>query len=271
MRDVYVALDAAVGRLLAAAGPRTHVFVLCSHGMGTCAGGNFLLDEVLCRLEGIRPPVRRWRALDTLLWFWQRLPWSVRARLASIRDPLVRRIDEKRPLPDVDRRCFQVPHNDAYGALRINVRGREPAGRVERGAEYDELCASLTRDLMALRNADTGAPVVNRVLKMADLYGGPNVDALPDLLVEWNRDAPIRRATSEKTGLVSGTDRQHRSGDHKPDGLFFATGPGFGSGPLAERVSVLDFAPTIASLLSVPLPGVEGRPIRELLEPVAVP
>jgi hypothetical protein len=237
--------------------------------MAACAGGNFLLDEVLRRLEGARPAATRRRALDPILWLWQRLPWSVRLRLAPIRNPLVRRIDERRPSPDTALRCFQVPHNDAYGALRINLRGREPAGRVDRGAEYDALCVSLIRDLTALRNAESGAPAVNGVLKMAEIYDGPNLDSLPDLLIEWNRDAPIRSVTSEKTGLVSGTDRQHRSGDHRPQGLFFATGPGFGSGPLAERVSILDFAPTIARLLSVPLPGAEGRPIRGLAAPLA--
>ena len=121
---------------------------------------------------------------------------------------------------------------------------------------------------MELRNGETGAPVVGRVLRTADLYSGPNLDCLPDLLVEWNRGAPIRSVTSEKTGLVCGVDRQQRSGDHTPEGLFFATGPGFGAGPLAEPVSMLDFAPTITDLLSVSFPGAEGKPIRELVAPL---
>jgi predicted AlkP superfamily phosphohydrolase/phosphomutase len=105
---------------------------------------------------------------------------------------------------------------------------------------------------------------VRRVLKVPDLYTGPRLASLPDLLVEWSREAPIRRVTSAKTGLVTGVDPQRRSGDHRPEGIFFTTGPGLGGGPLAERVSIIDFAPTIASLLSVPFPGAEGKPIREV-------
>jgi predicted AlkP superfamily phosphohydrolase/phosphomutase len=267
LRDVYVAIDAAVGRLLSEVGPRTHVFVLCTHGMGPCIGANFLLDEVLARLQGV-PLVKRRGPMDALLWLWQRLPRSLRARLALVRDPLVKRIDETRPIADSSRRCFQIPNNDGNGAVRINLRGREPAGRVTPGAEYDALCASLIRDLTTLRNAETGTPAVNRVMKIAEVCDGPNLASLPDLLVEWNREHPIRALVSEKTGLVTGVDPQNRTGDHKPDGLFFATGPGLAVGPLAGRVSIMDFAPTIATLLSVPLPGVEGKPIRELLPPL---
>ena len=192
------------------------------------------------------------------------IPWSLRERLAPIRDPLVRWMDDKRATPDPTRPYFQVPHNDGHGAIRINLRGRDPAGCVEPGVEYEGLCDALSRDLMALRNADTGAPAVTRVMRIRDLFRGPKLDRLPDLLVEWSRDAPLRSVSSEKTGVVSGVDPQLRTGDHKPDGLFFATGPGVGAGPLDERVSMLDFAPTITALLSVPFSG-EGRPILELL------
>jgi predicted AlkP superfamily phosphohydrolase/phosphomutase len=75
---------------------------------------------------------------------------------------------------------------------------------------------------------------------------------------------------SEKAGLVSAFDPQLRVGDHKPDGLFFATGPGLGAGALAEKVSMLDFAPTIADLLSVPFPGAEGKPIPGLVAPLPI-
>src|SRR6185436_19531560 len=47
LRDVYIALDAAVGRLLEAAGPDTTAVVLCSHGMGPHYDGTHLLEEIL--------------------------------------------------------------------------------------------------------------------------------------------------------------------------------------------------------------------------------
>jgi predicted AlkP superfamily phosphohydrolase/phosphomutase len=52
-----------------------------------------------------------------------------------------------------------------------------------------------------------------------------------------------------------------RTGDHTRAGAFFACGPGIQVGELAEPVPVESFAPTIAALLGVALPGVDGIPV----------
>jgi predicted AlkP superfamily phosphohydrolase/phosphomutase len=261
VKDVYVALDAAVGRLVGDAGPDTVVMLLCSHGMGPCHGGNFLLDSVLRRIENVPHAAQRPRMLDASLWAWRYTPKAVRQLLEPLRNRLVQRIDRTPTQVDSSRRYFQVPNNDGYGAIRINLVGREPHGRVMPGSDYDAVCESLRRELMALVNVDTGARAVRNVLRAADLYEGPRRDCLPDLLVEWNRDAPITKLSSPKIGQVEGTDPQHRTGDHRPDGLFLALGPSITPGHLEQPVSITDFAPTIATLLGVPLPVTDGQPI----------
>ena len=80
------------------------------------------------------------------------------------------------------------------------------------------MCKSLERDLLAFTNVETGAPVVRRVWRVDQVYSGPRMDHLPDLIVEWNRDAPIARVHSEKTGEISGTYTKCRTGDHSAHG-----------------------------------------------------
>ena len=53
-------------------------------------------------------------------------------------------------------------------------------------------------------------------------------------------------------------------GDHFPGGMFIAAGPGIQPGKLERTVSIMDFAPTFCALLDVPLPDVDGQPIREI-------
>jgi predicted AlkP superfamily pyrophosphatase or phosphodiesterase len=53
--------------------------------------------------------------------------------------------------------------------------------------------------------------------------------------------------------------------DPELDGIFLASGYGIKPGVKLERVTNLDVAPTIADLLSVPLPNVEGRVLEEFL------
>ena len=68
---------------------------------------------------------------------------------------------------------------------------------------------------------------------------------------------------------MTGTIRRRfpgvRNGDHKPEGFFWAAGPGIPAEHRIDPVSVLDFAPTIAALLDVPLTDVDGKPISAVL------
>ncbi|MBI1815264.1 MAG: alkaline phosphatase family protein [Deltaproteobacteria bacterium] len=269
LETIYCALDAAVGRLLAQIDRDATVMVLTSHGMSTHCDGTLLLDEVLRRLEPV-PHIRARQSFPTqflplIRRGWQGAPQSVRRALAPLRRGVHRWLEAT--VLDGTRRAFQVPNNDLVSGIRVNVVGREPRGLVQRGAEYDAFCDELTRELLALINPVTGQPAVRAVVRTDDLYRGPQRDRLPDLLVEWDRTAPIRSLHSARVGTVQGTPISPRTGDHVAEGLFFARGPFIRPGLLAHSVSTMDFAPTIAALLGVTLPDVDGSPIAALLRP----
>ena len=143
----------------------------------------------------------------------------------------------------------------------MNLVGREPKGKVSPGREYDECCETLIRDLMNFVNVETGEPLVKRVIRSCDIYEGECMQDLPDLLVEWNRSAPVSEVYSPKTGRISGKYKKCRTGDHKPEGLFFIKSPSLAPGEISQPVSVMDLAPTLASLSGVELGGVDGRSI----------
>ena len=256
MRDVYVAIDAAIGEVIEAAGPGADVFVLASHGMRAHYDATFMLDAILRRIENPRAPLPSHQTVSRARKLWKRTPRRVRALLA----PFKGRARAQLGMGDLAaRRFFAIPNEDAYGGVRINLTGREPAGRVQPGAEFEEVCAKLEADLHALVNLDTGEPLVERVLHIRELYPGPYLNHLPDLVVEWNRRAPISRVYSEKTGEISGEYSKCRTGDHVPHGLFAVTGPSVVPGPRETHVSVMDFGPTICERLGIPLRGVQGR------------
>jgi predicted AlkP superfamily phosphohydrolase/phosphomutase len=266
LRDVYVALDAALGELLARAGEDTAVFVLASHGMGPHYDGSYLLDEILRRLHAPPPaPAAGRAAARGAEGAWKLLPAAARARLKPLRDRVKELFGSAVTRPDLAARpCFATPNNDVYGGIRVNLAGREPEGKVRAGAEYEAFCAELTSDLLAFVNRDTGRPIVRRVVKTADVYSGERVRDLPDLLVEWERSDPIERIASPKTGPIDGRFPGIRTGDHKAEGMLFARGPGLAAGPIGRDVSITEIAPTIAAWLGVPLPDVPDRPVAEL-------
>lgn len=253
VKDVYEALDRAIGRLLDRAGPQTTTVVFAGPGMGPNYSGNFLLEKVLRRIDG-RPD--KDRNLIPHVIVSRLLPMSLRTVGEQINHAKARYSWRQR-------RCFALPYNENAGAVRINVAGREPAGRVKPGADYDATCDSIARDLLEVVDASTGRPVIKEVIRVAAEYGGHYPNDFPDLLAVWRQDTPIRAVTSPKIGVVTGSPVVGaRTGDHNWDCVFYAHGAAVSArGQLPDSIRVEDIAPTLASMLDFSLPDCDGLSI----------
>jgi predicted AlkP superfamily phosphohydrolase/phosphomutase len=137
------------------------------------------------------------------------------------------------------------------GGIRINLKGREPAGLVQPGEDYDTLCQELKEALLALENADTGRPAVQWVARADALYQGQYLKEMPDLFVEWDHSAPITTVHSPQIGTVSRSFREHRTGDHWANGLLAGVGPRFRVGEIRSEIRAQDLAPTILDFFGV--------------------
>ncbi|MGH7768368.1 MAG: alkaline phosphatase family protein [Candidatus Binatia bacterium] len=283
---VYAAIDSAIGELLDSAGD-TLVMVVAAHGMSYWYGAQFLLEDILFRLGVARPPARGLAreglssAMTGARWVWRRLPPPIKRLLQPLRRRLLQETTPAGRLPAInaDLRtsyCFPVRNGLAISGIRLNLSGREPSGILE-PSQADEFCKNLSTDLLSIVDERTETPLVRRVLRTADLYHGERLDHLPDLLIEWNDEVPTGsttvgtgnaatvRARSPKIGLIEGVNHYGRTGEHRPEGLFIAAGPGVRPGMLEREISILDFAPTFGRLLGVELPDCDGRPVNELL------
>ena len=291
IRDVYAAIDREIGRILEQVGDGATAIVLAGHGMLHKRGAQFLLPDVLARLgvavlaESRPDPVERFDAV--LGRIWKRTPPAMQRALAGVRTHARAWIDDRMPPaglgPTVSRldaaksHCFLLDNGFPISGLRLNLIGREPAGLIRPGEEEEAFCRQLTDDLRALEDADTGVRMVRSVERTRDLCEGEHLDLLPDLVVVWSEEHKLGSATcgnpggshlrlrSPKIGIVEGTNDYARTGDHRPDGMFAAIGPGLRPGRIGRTVSIMDFAPTFCALLGVSMPDVDGRPIAELL------
>ncbi|MDH3197093.1 MAG: hypothetical protein OEO21_02530, partial [Candidatus Krumholzibacteria bacterium] len=231
------------------------VIVMASHGFGPHYGATALLDEMLVRIERPRTAAPRSRTTRLATRAWMAVPKPLRDRLRPVRTAARVRLGLP---PRSTRRFFAIPNNDSCGGIRINLVGREPDGRV-RPDQFDATCGEIERELRAFINADNGEPVVRRVLRTDSLYHGPNAHHLPDLMVLWNEAHHIEAVRSARGGTIRGRHTRGRTGDHSPRGLFFYRGEGVTPGRLGRATSVMDYGPTIAERLGVPLEGVDGR------------
>ncbi|RJQ18639.1 MAG: hypothetical protein C4560_07040 [Nitrospiraceae bacterium] len=285
--EVYKAIDTAIGKILDHVDSDTIVFFLASHRMARYYGAQSLLPEILTRLKAAAPwPVENspddyGKFFAFLRRGWKNTSVNLKPVLLPVRNFIYNQYALRSPIiPKTDPAggdCFIMFNGSPVSGLRVNLCGREPDGNIKPGPDMDRFSDRLTDDLMKLVDCGSGRPLINGVMKTAALYRGEYLDHLPDLLIEWNDEiAPgsegpgnpnggKMRIFSEKTGIIEGVNTYCRSGDHRPEGLFVASGPNIKRGRLERTVSIMDFAPTFTGLLGVELPHADGQPVREIL------
>lgn len=161
-------------------------------------------------------------------------------------------------------RAFALP-SYSEGYIRINLKGREPAGIVD-PSEYEALCDELSQLLYNLKDARTGQPMVKEIVRtrqQPDQRDPKLPDA--DLVIIWQEEHVTDVVDSPELGRI-GPVPYSRTGSHRSDGFLVAQGPGIEPGSSASEGHALDLAPTVLSLMGASIPPhFEGRPLIETL------
>ncbi len=274
LRNVYRALDTAIGALRERLPADAVLMVTSGDGVRPNRCGWHLLPAVLERLgytssnrpsaaaADAPPPSPAQAARGRLIAAVKRnvaavLPWRLRDRIGVWLQ--MSGIDWSKT------RAFTLP-TDLEGCIRINLRGREPHGIVEPGAEYAALCEEIRGRLEELVNPATGAPAVRKVWIRDQVFPGPKQEELPDVLVSWNDEASLTALQSPRFGEVAGVNPDVRSGTHSASGFLLAAGPAVPAG-IRGRGRLTDVAPTVLALLgSTRDRDLDGRPLDALTQ-----
>jgi predicted AlkP superfamily phosphohydrolase/phosphomutase len=294
---VYQELDTQVAELLKQAPADAAVMMMSDHGFGGVGDwalypNRWLEQHGLVRFD-VAEQSRMGRLLGRLkLWAVASLPAGIQRLLYRSFAGLVGRLEARVRYSRVNwsgTRAF-FDENPYFPQLRINLKGRQPQGTVEPGAEYDELCTQIVQKLEAWRHPETGQPIVERAYRREEVYSGPYVGDAPDVVVKWALNRGYSYAFKASAKVPAGTwieqldltkaDNQQffngKSGTHRDDGIFLACGPGIRAGETVQKARIIDLAPTILNLLDVPVPAdMDGRVLEEIFSekhvPVAAP
>ncbi len=281
LRDVYAAVDTAIGEVLEEVADSVQILVISGDGMGPNYSGCHLLPEVLHRLglfDGAMvgadstPGPRRARGLAASL--RAAIPLPLRHAVTRC---LPRALHHRLAMAwvntsvDWERSSVFLVPNANEGYLRVNLRGREPRGTVAPGSAYEDLLGELHLRLSELIVPAAGLPAARSVVRTDEAFPGPQQRHLPDLVVTWN---PVARVLdelhSERCGLVRGPagylTAPYYTGNHRPNAFVLARGPHvLGGGRLADG-HIVDVPATILALLGTEPPKhFEGRPWPECL------
>ncbi len=282
VRDVYEAVDTAIGEIIQDLDSSVSIIVTSGDGMGPNYAGCHLIPEFLNKLglyhaAGTRPKQNSKGERAGSLGQSMSVSTSVRALIPlgvrrAISHCIPRHLQHRLSMiwanANIDwtrTKAFCVPNaNEAY--IRLNIRGREPQGVVSRGAAYAELVSELQTCMKGLVNPQNGCLAARQVVCNDEIFPGPRRDYLPDIVVNWDIDAKVlSELHSDRCGSIGGNAAGYEispyyTGNHKPNAFILGRGPNIAENAIFTGGHVIDIAPTILAMLGVDPPKhMDGR------------
>jgi predicted AlkP superfamily phosphohydrolase/phosphomutase len=247
LNEGYRLMDCHLARLLHYLPADGRIIICSDHGFGPLTGtrdslNRWLADQGLLRYQTgkVQTPLARLSS-QLLRQLRQRVSFRRRQQWLAALPKLRRLVESQLRIGGID-----WPNTKAYAALDhqelwLNMRGRQPQGRVE-PADYDALCGQLSEALLAWREPETGRAYIKAVHRQPHHLQPADGIILPDLLLEWDEAVPAQPLHP----LING--------DHTPDGAWIIAGAGVKSQRLPDH-SLTDVAPLALQLLGLPIPA----------------
>lgn len=276
--EFFQAVDEVLGSMLELVDERTTSIVVSDHGHSAQSAG-VGVDQLLADIGMLKYSASN-RLGFTQATLYRKLAGTGLLRLAQ--QVIPKKIRSKIPTG------IDFAHSMAYcygfGAINVNLKGREPAGFVEKD-DYERVREELSHLLLSYVDPSTGKPIVAKVYRREEIYRGDKLNLAPDILAvfhdgygprSWNLNGKaIQRIDAREYASASGLIQIIKSGSHhwfsSMDGIFFAGGNAIKQGARLEGAQLIDVAPTILHLLSVPIPkNMDGR-ILEIFHPASEP
>jgi predicted AlkP superfamily phosphohydrolase/phosphomutase len=159
--------------------------------------------------------------------------------------------------------AYSIGH---VGQVYINLKGREPEGIVEPGAEYEAVRQRVREALQELRHPETGQPMVDAAIPGESVVHGPYASRSADLhlILDGYRAIAFPLFAADRRVVT----RQIRgdSGCHRRHGILIAWGEGIRPGETVEDARIMDVTPTILHLMGLPVSDdIDGRVLTSML------
>ena len=147
-------------------------------------------------------------------------------------------------------------YSEAYNEITVNVDDKD---------EYDKLCTNIINLLKNLKDGDK--KIIKEIHKKTEIFKGPYVDRAYDLQLLLNEGYCWSPSIQNEFLLTRNELSKIRSGDHRPEGIFLATGPDIKNNQELFHAKIWDIFPTMLHLLGQQIPSyTDGKILKEIFD-----
>ena len=151
-----------------------------------------------------------------------------------------------------------------WGKSRVIASGQGPLyinKNIVLEGDYGKLRQELIGKISDVRTPDMKKPI-KHIYKKEEIYKGKYLSEAPDLILDQEKGVHIPGGIG-KRGVFDFTEKW--VGENKKHGLFALYGNGIKEGAIIENFRILDLAPTILHMFSLPIPrDMDGGVLKEI-------
>lgn len=259
--QAYSKIDSCLQRLMNCVDSDTDVFLFSDHGFGGIKGkfcSNAWLKEngFLVHTSKLRLPIgpQRLRLLAERPWarFLKNL---IPNRLLKYANMFWQTRDWSRGFASIDWSKTKAYAN--ISGIHIN--------REESTEDYQRIREEIIHQLKDLKHPQTGQKLEVKVWTREELYSGPQLHKLPDILFSVDDYAYEPSATFEDVPYF--LPHNVPRGWHREEAVFIACGADIRKGREIEECVIYDIAPTILHLMGAPIPrDMDGKVLKDIFQ-----
>lgn len=136
------------------------------------------------------------------------------------------------------------------------------------GEDYEQVRQQIMDRLAELRDPATGEKVVETIYRREEIYSGDQLDRAADIVFIPTRLEYFGFGEYEfGSHKIIESMQRGISGTHRLNGIFLAYGAAVQAGVEIEGASLIDLAPTILHMMSVPIPEeMDGRVLEGIFQ-----
>jgi len=273
VRGYYRRLDSLIKELIDVAGSDVTVIIMSDHGMGSAPDKVVYLNQWLHSEDLLRmlPWSSGWKNPNS----WLTALGLSRDRLVRLKNlvPTSRFLQNK--ITSAARLEIPIDHFNSKAYFRtiyMSVGGIyiEPRIRQDHQA-YEGLCNQIIERIEQIQDPETGEGVIDLISRGSEIYLGDSLKNAPDIVVVLKSRYRSNHRLGSNAIIKSRIETRHAErvlGDHRPEGIFIASGPGVcQTSDAFTGLKIEDLAPTILYLLGAEIPeSMDGQIIRNAIE-----